>query len=251
MTFSRTIAGLFVGAIALLGISASALPAAAATLGLDFASTPGSFFSQNVLVDGWKFDVTASGGITVTALGTFDGGPTGNPVQSGSLSNLPYAVTVDLFNSTGSVLATTTVGGSTTTGQTQNGLWGFNAITPLALAAGTYYVASLIPGDTCCFTGDANQSQAVPVTLGPGIAFDQSEQCVSTTMSTCSLANILSYGGTTDNTIADAGWFGGNFEYTSVSATPLPGALSLFAGGLGALGLLARRRKRKGVPAAA
>jgi hypothetical protein len=34
--------------------------------------------------------------------------------------------------------------------------------------------------------------------------------------------------------------------YTGVSATPLPAALPLFAGGLGVIGLLARRRKRKG-----
>jgi hypothetical protein len=37
----------------------------------------------------------------------------------------------------------------------------------------------------------------------------------------------------------------------SVTTTPLPGALPLFAGGLGALGLLGRRRKRKAAIAAA
>jgi hypothetical protein len=36
------------------------------------------------------------------------------------------------------------------------------------------------------------------------------------------------------------------FEYADVTFTPLPAALPLFAGGLGMIGLLGRRRKRKG-----
>ena len=36
---------------------------------------------------------------------------------------------------------------------------------------------------------------------------------------------------------------------TEVSATPLPGALPLFATGLGAFGFIAGRRKRKTAPA--
>jgi hypothetical protein len=41
------------------------------------------------------------------------------------------------------------------------------------------------------------------------------------------------------------------FTVTEVTATPLPAALPLFAGGLGALGLLAWRRKRKNAAFAA
>ena len=41
-----------------------------------------------------------------------------------------------------------------------------------------------------------------------------------------------------------------NFSVTSVNATPLPATLPLFAGGLGLLGLVARRRKKKGIAAA-
>lgn len=41
------------------------------------------------------------------------------------------------------------------------------------------------------------------------------------------------------------------FSLTPVSATPLPGALPLFAGGLGAMGLLGWRRKRKNTAAIA
>ena len=38
---------------------------------------------------------------------------------------------------------------------------------------------------------------------------------------------------------------------TDLQGTPLPAALPLFAGGLGVMGLLARRRKRKGAALAA
>jgi hypothetical protein len=39
------------------------------------------------------------------------------------------------------------------------------------------------------------------------------------------------------------------FEYSNVQFTPIPAALPLFAGGLGLMGLLGRRRKQKGVVA--
>jgi hypothetical protein len=64
--------------------------------------------------------------------------------------------------------------------------------------------------------------------------------------------NIFSFGGTgTGNAygqISPSGFGVGHFE---VSATPLPAALPLFAGGLGALGLLGWRRKRKAAALAA
>ena len=40
------------------------------------------------------------------------------------------------------------------------------------------------------------------------------------------------------------------FEYSNVGATPIPGALPLFVGGLGLLGLVSLRRKQKGSPVA-
>jgi len=40
-----------------------------------------------------------------------------------------------------------------------------------------------------------------------------------------------------------------NFNFNDVAATPLPAALPLFAGGIGLIGLLARRRKRKALAA--
>jgi hypothetical protein len=51
--------------------------------------------------------------------------------------------------------------------------------------------------------------------------------------------------------LTSQGTQGTNISFsTSVFPTPLPGALSLFAGGLGVFGLLSRRKKRKGLTAA-
>jgi hypothetical protein len=53
-----------------------------------------------------------------------------------------------------------------------------------------------------------------------------------------------------NGTVQSGGDFG-NTSFVSVSATPLPAALPLFAGGLGVIGLLARRRKQKNAAALA
>ena len=54
-------------------------------------------------------------------------------------------------------------------------------------------------------------------------------------------ASTVLSGGTDENKQA----FGPALDNVSIAATPLPAALPLFAGGLGVIGLLARRRKRK------
>jgi hypothetical protein len=57
------------------------------------------------------------------------------------------------------------------------------------------------------------------------------------------------YSITEEFTIVATGSGNTNSSIDVSSATPIPAALPLFAGGLGVLGLLARRRKRKGIPA--
>ena len=58
------------------------------------------------------------------------------------------------------------------------------------------------------------------------------------------LVSFLATGGTIGSIeLTDSGEAA--FEYSNVATTPLPAALPLFAGGLGLMGLLGGRRKRK------
>ena len=59
---------------------------------------------------------------------------------------------------------------------------------------------------------------------------------------------LLTFASTTTGVSGNGSYpfaFGPALDNVSVSATPLPAALPLFAGGLGVIGLLAKRRKRK------
>jgi hypothetical protein len=97
------------------------------------------------------------------------------------------------------------------------------AWTATAYAVGAIQLAQVgNPG----ITGPNSSSQTYTLT-GPGIAF------VTFTENVGSAGNYLA------------------FDDLTTSATPLPAALPLFVGGLGALGLLGWRRKKKAaVPAA-
>jgi len=73
--------------------------------------------------------------------------------------------------------------------------------------------------------------------------------CFSTTCAD-TLYDLVTFnlGGALSMTLVDSGQAAFEFGFNN-TATPLPAALPLFAGGLGVVGLLARRKKRKGVTA--
>ena len=101
-----------------------------------------------------------------------------------------------------------------------------NAITPQMLSAGDYWIAVVYGNiNTSVFSTSSVTTQAGISLLGGA---------------TCSQSNACS--GTTGET------FGPNFEDTP--ATPLPATLPLFAGGLGMVGFLTRRKKRAQAAAA-
>ena len=92
---------------------------------------------------------------------------------------------------------------------------------------------------------------------GQDVSFGLSNGATASTTTTQSFFDGLEFIGFTSSTPFDTitlsvtgpnGW-GVEDITTAVAATPLPAALPLFAGGLGMVGLLARRRKRKSLGA--
>jgi hypothetical protein len=101
------------------------------------------------------------------------------------------------------------------------------------------------------YLDSGNSSLPTSAASVPGVLLD------STTLSTLT-TNLLSNTGNTgggpysiteEYAINATGATTTNATIGLTATTPLPGALALFGGGLGVLGLLARRKKRKGVTA--
>jgi hypothetical protein len=218
-------------AFALTGVSALALPAGAATLGIDFTGTPVS--STNSAPIGSAYTVSlldTAVSLDITGLGVFDNGSTAN--IDNNINNPGHTDTIYIGSGTaptssnsfgGSSLASVTISNSTAT---QVGYWAFGSISPLLLGPGSYWIAVIYqdPNDTVYSSSPVATQSGVTITSS---AFcDQSSGCSS----------------------ESPGHFGPNFE--DVTATPLPAALPLFAGGLGMVGFLARRKKRNARAAA-
>jgi hypothetical protein len=211
----------FVGAFTLIALGAPALPATASTvLGVDFNTTP----SGQTLVNagystewlGYYFTVTAP--LTVYALGTFDAGAAGN---------ISVPAVIDLIEQFApyTTVATATVGG--VSGGTQVGSWLFNTVAgaPVTLTAGAYLVAAYL-----------TTPDYVTVPLGNvsgGLVYNADISSNTTG----------AYGSTCCNG-AGSYFLGANFD-TAALLTPLPATIPLIAGGLGLVGMLTRRRKRK------
>ena len=223
----------FVGAVGLVGIGAWTLPAAAATLGVQFTGTPTA--TLNSAPDGVAYgynlmDINSS--ITVTGLGEFVNGSLSNISTQGNFES-PIGSAGDwVYVGSGTVPANDTdfptdalFSAEITTSDASlvGTYWAFTSITPEVLAAGSYWIAVVYGDDNTAYTSTSAVTAEAGITLLGG--------------ATCGLSTACS--GTTGET------FGANFETSDVSATPLPAALPLFAGGLGLLGLFSGRSKRK------
>jgi hypothetical protein len=231
-----------VGALALMSIGVATPPATAATLAYDFSATPNSLNSSAGAALGYGFEFTVSSTTTLTGLGDFDNGvlsnngigDTGDTVYlgSGALPN-PGNISSAAITST-LITPSSTPGGAALCGAAD--CWAFNSLgTSQTLNSGTtYWIITLFGAPNGVFpSGPYPQYSTTAVTTESGITLTASVACYES--NSCSTTS-------TDS-------FGPNFE--TLAAAPLPAALPLFAGGLGFVGLLAGRRKRKDTAAIA
>ena len=118
-----------------------------------------------------------------------------------------------------------------------------------------YTFANFTGGNTQNYpvAGSAPDTGAATVgTLGysgfPGPVQDSTYNLtLSNLLDSSSTISLVFTGNSNEGTINE--FYGIDNVVVSTNATPLPAALPLFAGGLGVIGLLARRRKRKNVAA--
>lgn len=210
-------------AVVITAVGALTLPAFASTLAYDFTGTPvsignsapnGSAYSVNVL--------TTAVTLTVSGLGVFDDGSTGNIDTSGN----GHSDTIYIGSGTAPLNYTSYAGAATSSvtitgvSATQVGDWAFGSIGSLVLNPGTYWV---------------------------GVVYGNPNGAVYSTSSVTTQAGLAITGGDNCGLSASCGpdspvTFGPNFEDTP--ATPLPGTLPLFAAGLGFVGYLSRRKNR-------
>jgi hypothetical protein len=204
--------------VAALVLLLAAVPAVAGTLAVDFSASANNFGETNEWNLGFEFQVNNP--VTVLALGAYNSPDAG----WGGTQN------VGLWNSSGVLLASVEV----TNSDTAIGNWYFNSITPIVLVAGQDYIVGAQGGTN--FAGD------VPVTVDPDITYLDDEYFYFDDASPLTpLTEPTSTEGYSSPSAA--GWFGGNLEFGSASASaPEPGTFILLAAGFLGLGI---HRKRK------
>lgn len=196
--------------LAMLIASASLL--SAGTLGVT-TSNDSVFSNTGTWTLGYSFLVNSS--ITVTGLGVFDAGSDG----------LNVSHDVGLWDASGNLLASTTVGAGTVA--PLNGFYRMSSISGVALTAGSvYYVGSVNGIDNDGWMQDPSVLIAAPQITYLSRQYEFSGGSLV-------FPDLVGSGST--------GYFGGNFEF-GTSTAPEPGSLLMLGSGvLAAAGALRRK----------
>lgn len=222
--------------LALLLLVGSSSAARSATLGLDIISGSSSpLFNNSTTTFGWAFSLSEQK--SVTALGVWD--------HFNFVSPGPFAV--GLWSSAGGapLAAVTVTNASTIVGSTwSSGQWLFTDLaSPVVLDPGQYVLGAFgnFQIGVLARAGGSLAIQTPSFMTFLGGAFANGPSLIFP--STGNLGPFI-----------NPAYFGPNLQFSELPAsveTPLPGALPLFATGLGALGWFGWRRKRKNAARAA
>ena len=166
---------------------------------------------------GWGFELSQP--VTLTALGVWDDGGDG----------LTSAHTVDLWNGGATLLTSATIPTGTVAaaagGAVQGGVFRYEPITPIVLAAGTQYVVAM---STARGDGDAFINFGGTTTTDPLVTINEFR-----------LANLNGFAFPNQDFGGTSGYFGPNFEF---SAIPEPSSLALLGIAIAAVGFMRRRK---------
>ena len=212
-------------------ISGAAGPSFATTLQTSAGEAGNQFWS------GVGLQFTVNSAISVTSIGLWDDG--GN----GFAANVDHALSAYLMTTTGTVLASATFYDASPGGAPQNGGYRFKDLSsPVTLQPGNYFLMGY--GWTASDLEHNSNNGGTPDTF---VSSSLVSYVISTWTATgndpAGTVPTETLGANTTNFFSSA-----NIEFAA--ATPLPAALPLFATGLGALGLLGWRRKKKAALAA-
>lgn len=208
-TFSLRLKRTAIGAGCLFALSLP-IAASAQTAALSFTLGTGIPESAVIgIVDGWTFLVNTP--IVLTDLGYYDEG------GDGLTQNHP----VGLWDNTGSLMASTTVTGACSLGETD---FRYSAVSSLVLNPGIYYTVGALRTN-----GETIRYNVSGVTTAPEVTY---------VIPVFHLSPTLALPGTPAN--ATSGIFGATFRFRSL---PEPGSLLLLSVA-GLLALTLRRRKK-------
>jgi Domain of unknown function (DUF4082)/PEP-CTERM motif len=204
----KFLAQLSIAALALTGLCNQA-QAAAINL-----TTPGGAYQGGTYTLGFEF--TVSQNMAVTSLGVYDHDKNG----------LASSSRVGLWDTSGNLLASTTVGAGTA-GEL-DGYFRYNSINPFNLTAGVNYVVGAYLNDMAASLFTAQ---------GGSGAFDP---LVTVVKDRYAGASALTFASTSNG--HQGAWLGANFRFNESATVPEPSTLLLVGLSLAGLSLLTRRK---------